>query len=137
LIACIDSSVLLSRYLSGPRSREAETLTSQPSVIVACRITYVEVMRGVSFIASAVEQAMSTMMFQDAWRRFTVVEIDEQLAQLAASIATVSGVRTLDAFHVAVATRTGADAFITFDQRQAQAARAFDLNVLGVAPDQT
>lgn len=132
MIACIDSSVLLSRYLNEPRSVEAVTLARQPSTIVACRITYVEVIRGLSFIASAVEQAMARMMFDDEWRRVTVIEIDQALSDLAASIAVASGVRTLDAFHVAVAARTSADALMTFDQRQAKAARAFDVTVLGV-----
>ena len=135
MIACIDSSVLLSRYLNEPRSVAARTLVKQPSMIVACRITYVEVIRGLSFIASAVEQAMGKALFEDEWRRSIVIEIDEQLTDLAATIAAVSGVRTLDAFHVAVAVQTAADALITFDQRQAKAARAFDLNVIGVPPD--
>lgn len=135
MIACIDSSVLLSRHLNEPRSAEARALARQPSVIVACRITYVEVRRGLSFLASAVEQAMANMYFAEEWRRMMVIEMDESLSDLAASIAVESGVRTLDAFHIAVAVQTGADALITFDQRQAKAARAFDVNVLGVAED--
>ncbi len=133
MLACIDSSVFLSRYLSEPRSDEANELVARASGIVACRVLRVEVMRGLSFIDSVIERATAQTGFADDWRRLIVLELDEQMTDLASTIAASTGVRTLDSLHIATAVLATADAFITFDRRQADAARAFDLNVLGVS----
>jgi predicted nucleic acid-binding protein len=132
MLACIDSSVVLSRYLSEPRSREANDLIAGASAIVACRVIHIEVMRGLSFIASPVERATAQMAFAEDWRRLVILELDEQMTDLASTIAASTGVRTLDSLHIATAILASADAFMTFDRRQADAARAFDLTVLGV-----
>jgi len=49
-------------------------------------------------------------------------------------VAELTGVRVLDALHLAAIQRSGGPAvpFLTFDVRQAQAARALGLTVLGV-----
>lgn len=133
MLAYLDSSVVLSRYLAEPRSREANALIAQASSIVTCRVLQIEVMRGLSFITSAVERATAQMTFAEDWRRMIVVELDAPLADLAATIAASTGVRTLDSLQIATAVLSGAEAFITFDRRQADAARAFDLTVLGGA----
>lgn len=133
MLAYLDSSVVLPRYLAEPRSGEANALIAQASSIVTCRVLQIEVMRGLSFITSAVERATAQMTFAEDWRRMIVVELDAPLADLAATIAASTGVRTLDSLHVATAVLSGAEAFITFDRRQADAARAFDLTVLGGA----
>lgn len=132
MLACIDSSVVLSRYLSEPRSREAIDLIAEASAIVACRVMHIEVMRGLSFIASPVERATAHMAFAEDWRRLVILELDEQMTDLASTIAASTGVRTLDSLHIATAILANADAFITFDRRQGDAARAFDLTVLGI-----
>jgi len=133
MLACFDSSVFLSRYLFEPRSDEANGLVADASSIVACRVLHIEVMRGLSFIASPMERATAQMRFADDWRRLIIVELDEQMGDLASTIAASTGVRTLDSLHIATAILATADAFVTFDRRQADAARAFDLNVLGVS----
>ena len=56
----------------------------------------------------------------------------EPLADLAATTAADSRVRSLDAIHVASALVVGAQRFLTFDQRQAKAARSFDRAVVGM-----
>jgi len=132
MLACIDSSVVLSRYLSEPRSREANALITEASTIVACRVLHIEVMRGLSFIESSVERATAQMAFAEDWRRLIVLELDGQMADLASTIAASTSVRTLDSLHIATAILASADAFITFDRRQADAARAFDVTVLGI-----
>jgi predicted nucleic acid-binding protein len=52
---------------------------------------------------------------------------------MAAAIAESTGARTLDALHLAAARRAGGPvvAFLTFDVRQAQAARALGFTVVG------
>ena len=53
--------------------------------------------------------------------------------ELAATIAEQTGVRTLDALHLGAARRLGATiGFLTFDVRQAVAARVLGFSVLGV-----
>jgi uncharacterized protein len=63
----------------------------------------------------------------------SIVELDRVTCEAAATVAEVTGVRTLDALHLAAAQRVGGPAvpFLTFDARQAQAARALGLTVVG------
>jgi predicted nucleic acid-binding protein len=63
-----------------------------------------------------------------------VVELDETTCGIAADLAELTGARTLDALHLAAANRAGKGALtlLTFDIRQAQAARAVGLTVVGV-----
>lgn len=67
-------------------------------------------------------------------KRISIVELDEVTCERAASVAELTGVRVLDALHLAAIQRSGGPAvpFLTFDVRQAQAARALGLTVLGV-----
>lgn len=62
-----------------------------------------------------------------------VEEPDSDTCEAAAAIAEVTGVRTLDALHLAAARRVGAPAvpLLTFDLRGAQAARSLGFTVLG------
>jgi predicted nucleic acid-binding protein len=66
-------------------------------------------------------------------RALWIVELDEVTCETAAGIAEMTGVRTLDALHLAAAQRAGGPGFpfLTFDVRQAQAARTLGLAVVG------
>jgi predicted nucleic acid-binding protein len=72
-------------------------------------------------------------VFTADWERMIVVELDREIYSRAADIAITLGVRTLDALHLAAAQRAGAHAlpFLTFDVRQANAARSLGWTVLG------
>lgn len=61
------------------------------------------------------------------------MEVDRVTCELAATIAEQTGVRSLDAVHLAAARRAGGNAitFLTFDLRQAQAARTLGFAVVG------
>lgn len=64
-----------------------------------------------------------------------IVEVDwnhawRECRLLSDQFASTSGVRTLDALHVAVARLSGAKEFVTSDSRQAKLARAIGLKVL-------
>jgi uncharacterized protein len=60
------------------------------------------------------------------------VELDEATCDLAAQIAEVSALRALDALHLAALRRVGSDVpLLTFDIRQAAAARALGISVVG------
>lgn len=135
MIGYIDSSVFLARFLGEDRSAEAGELMGHLSVAVVSRVTEVEVRRGLALIESVVERSLAEALWAHQWRTMNVVDVDQNVAGLAAQIAMATRVRSLDAIHVATATLAEASAMVTFDQRQAKAARAFDLNVIGVPPD--
>jgi len=66
------------------------------------------------------------------FRRTNIVELDEGTCSLAAQIAEVSLLRTLDALHLAALRRVGSDVpLLSFDIRRAQSARALGITVLG------
>lgn len=64
------------------------------------------------------------------WDRFTIVPVDEECLSSAETIGCQHRVRTLDAIHLAAAQRTPNAAFLSFDRRQADVARALGLKVL-------
>lgn len=72
--------------------------------------------------------------FERDLEAFSLVELDATTCEMAAAIAELTGIRTLGALHLAAAQRVGGGAvpLLTFDLRQAQAARGLGLTVLGV-----
>lgn len=129
----IDSSAFLKRYVEEPDSGRAETyLLADPQWITG-RHTRIEVRRGLAQLlrGRALENARGN--FEDDWQRSYVVALDDAICDLAAEIAEATGARTLDALHLAAATRVGSAGlmFLTFDVRQAQVARSLGMNVVG------
>ena len=72
-------------------------------------------------------------MFAADLESISLVELDATTCDAAAAVAEVTGARTLDALHLAAAQRVGGTAlpFVTYDVRQAQAARSLGFTVLG------
>ena len=129
----VDSSALLKRYVDEPDSDTAESLLlSDPSLLTA-RHTIVEVRRNLARLVDGRDLVAARSAFTRDLAAFAIVELDQTTCEGAAAIAEVTGVRTLDALHLAAAQRIGGPAvpFLTFDVRQAQAARAIGLTVLG------
>ena len=63
---------------------------------------------------------------------FAVISLDAQVCDDAAKVAEQTLCRSLDAIHLAAARRAGsATTVLTFDRRQAQAARSIGLSVIG------
>jgi predicted nucleic acid-binding protein len=130
----VDSSALLKRYVDEPDSAAADALLrSDPSLITA-RHTSVEVRRNLARVLGGRDLAEARADFARDLRALSIIELDEQTCDAAADLAEVTGVRTLDALHLAAAQRVGGAAvpFLTFDVRQAQAARSLGLTVVGV-----
>lgn len=128
-----DSSALLKRYVDEPDSDAAEDLLrSDPSLLTA-RHTIIEIRRNLSRLLQARDAAEAREAFAHDLQSISVIEVDEHTCELAASIAETTGVRTLDAMHLAAAQRAGGPAltFLTFDLRQAQAARSIGFSVVG------
>jgi predicted nucleic acid-binding protein len=100
---------------------------------MAARHTVVEVRRNLARLLGESDAAAARKAFAEDVHVFSIVELDEITCETAAAIAETTGVRTLDALHLAAAQRAGGAAvpFLTFDVRQAQAARTLGLTVVG------
>lgn len=131
----VDSSALLKRYVAEPDSDVAESFLTGEAWLLTGRHAIVEVRRNLSRLLSGPELARARSTFAEDLEAISVVELDAVTCEAAAAVAEVTGVRTLEALHLAAARRVGGPAavpFLTFDVRQAQAARALGLTVVGV-----
>lgn len=128
----VDSSALLKRYVEEADSAAADTLLRADAELLTGRHTIVEVRRNLARLLSGRDLAAARAAFARDLRSFSIVELDEATCESAATIAETTGVRTLDALHLAAAQRLAAPGlgFLTFDLRQAQAARALGLTVV-------
>lgn len=128
----VDSSALLKRYVDEPDSdRAVELLTSDPTLVIG-RHAIVEVRRNLARLLSPTDASSARRAFTTDLASFAIVELDPATCELAATIAEQTGVRTLDSLHLGAARRLGTGtSFLTFDVRQATAARALGLAVVG------
>jgi len=129
----VDSSALLKRYFEEDGSAEcARLLDADPGWLTA-RHTWVEVVRSLAKLATGRERVKIEATFRRDWRRTTIVEIDKDTCERAADIGKTLAVPTLDALHLAALQRAGGTTIpiLTYDLRQAQAARALGIPVLG------
>lgn len=129
----VDSSALIKRYVQEPESDLAQRLLSSDPELMTGRHTLVEVRRTLSRLLDATPLAEARGAFAADVERLSIVELDPETCERAASIAEITGVRTLDALHLGAAQRAGGSAasLLTFDLRQAQAARTLGMTVLG------
>lgn len=129
----VDTSALLKRYVEEADSdRAVELLVGDPALVTA-RHTVVEVRRNLARLLTATDATAARAAFADDLRALSIIELDAATCELAATIAEQTAVRTLDAMHLGAATRLGtALTFLTFDVRQAVAARALGFSVVGV-----
>ncbi|MCP9488231.1 MAG: type II toxin-antitoxin system VapC family toxin [Gaiellaceae bacterium MAG52_C11] len=129
----VDSSALLKRYVDEPDSEAAEALLRSDPLLLTARHTVVEVRRNLARLLDQTDVAPARSAFIQDLRAFSIVELDDVTCETAAGISEMTGVRTLDALHLAAAQRVGGPAvpFLTFDLRQAQAARGLGLTVVG------
>lgn len=129
----VDSSALLKRYVEEPDSDLADELLGSDDQLVTGRHTVVEVRRNLARLLADRPLSEARQSFDADLGAFAIVELDEATCEMAASIAEQTGVRSLDALHLGAAQRVGRQAitFLTFDLRQAQAARNLGLTVVG------
>jgi uncharacterized protein len=128
----VDSSALMKRYVREPDTERAnQLLTSDPEVVTA-RHTMVEVRRNLARLLEPTAAATARQDFAADIADISLVELDEATCEVAAAIAEQTGVRALDALHLGAARRLGTGlSFLTFDVRQAEAARSLGFRVLG------
>jgi hypothetical protein len=130
----VDTSALLKRYLDEPDSDGAESYLLSDTSWFSGRHTYVEVRRNLARALRDEELVRMRDVFEEDWRRMTIIELDEVTCRLAADIGEQTGLRSLDALHLGAASRVGADvlSLVTFDVRQALVARQLGFALLGV-----
>lgn len=128
-----DSSAVLKRYLQEHDSTVAEAHLASDPVLVTSRLTEIEVRRTLARDFDGADLTTLQRQFQADLDAFALVSLDAVTCSDAARIAEQTGCRSLDAIHIAAALRAGArTTFVTFDIRQAQAARSAGLHVVGV-----
>jgi predicted nucleic acid-binding protein len=129
----IDTSALLKRYIDEEDSDACEQILIGDPVWVSARHTWVEVIRNLAKLLAGTERVRMKKTFGADWDRFHVVEIDKGTCRRAGELAESLQVRTLDALHLAAAERAGGSSltFLTYDTRQAHAARSLGWTVLG------
>jgi len=128
----VDSSALLKRYVEEADSAAADALLRADSELLTARHTVVEVRRNLSRLLAGRDLVTARAAFAHDLRSVSIIELDDATCESAATIAEATGVRTLDALHLAAAQRVSAPGavFLTFDLRQAQAARTLGLTVV-------
>ncbi len=129
----LDTSALVKRYVEEEgtafvlrRMAEdpewvASSLARTEAHVTLCRLGF-----------DPIESADSWRLFREDWERCHVVPVDLACLERAAEIGCQYEVRTLDALHLAAAHRLPEPVvMLTFDRRQADAARAMGLAVEG------
>ena len=128
----VDTSALLKRYVAERDSHVAEELMATDPVLVTSRLTEVELRRNLTRLLEPDELLDARRRSQTDLDAFALVSLDDVTCNDAARIAEQTLCRSLDALHLAAARRAGeATTFLTFDARQAQAARSVGLVVVG------
>ena len=132
MVLYVDSSALMKRYVAEHDSDAAEALMAADPVLATSRITEVEVRRNLARILDDDgAQAAKRQLLEDL-DAFALVAVDAATCNDAARIAESTLCRSLDAVHIAAALRAGPTTrFLTFDVRQANAARSAGLHVVG------
>lgn len=129
----VDSSALIKLYVDEPESSLAVEILSVDPVIATSALSLVEVRRALSRHFAGINLVRAREVFEADLDRMALIQPTESTWTYAADIAEELGVRSLDALHLAVAKRLEVASlrFVTFDIRQAQAARLLGLNVVG------
>lgn len=133
MTAYVDTSALLKRYVDEIDSDVADELLGADPVLVTSWVTAVEVRRNLARLLDGRDLIAAQAQFTADLDALPMVTCDEAVALAAGDIGETLGVRSLDAIHLASAQRLRIPnlAFITFDLRQAQAARSMGMIVLG------
>ena len=129
----VDSSALLKRYIDETDSDVAERYLNADPVLITSWVTVVEVRRNLARMLSGQNLIATQAQFTIDLDAIAMISCDGAVAVAAGDIGETLGVRSLDAIHLASAQRLRIDSltFLTFDLRQAQAARSLGFIVRG------
>jgi predicted nucleic acid-binding protein len=129
----VDSSALLKRYIQEADSEYATALIDADEVLATSWLTVVEVRRSLAKLLSGTDLGRANEVAHEDIDKMALVLPDSTTWLAAAEIGAALNVRSLDALHLACAQRLRIPAlrFVTFDIRQAIAARALGFSVVG------
>jgi predicted nucleic acid-binding protein len=129
----VDSSALIKLYVEEADSSLALAHVQSDPVVATSWVTVVEVRRNLARLLDGASRAAAVSAFEDDLDAFALIDAGETTCRAAATIGEVLGVRSMDAIHLASAQRLqiAGLGFVTFDLRQAQAARSLGFTVLG------
>ena len=129
----VDSSALLKAYVDEPDSDVAVAHLQSDPVLVTSWVTVAEVRRNLARLLDGPARRAASSAFERDIDAVALVAAGEEVCRSASRIGEVLGVRSLDAIHLASAQSLQIPSlpFLTFDLRQAQAARSLGLVVLG------
>jgi predicted nucleic acid-binding protein len=124
----LDSSALVKRYIREDGSDEVREAMAAAPRWSSCRHGFVEAVRAVGLKAGE----PGAKRVRNEWRTCSVIELDQDLAERAARLAIETGLRTLDALHLAAALSMSVPEliFATWDSRLHGAARDHRLRTL-------
>ena len=129
----VDTSALMKRYVVERDRDVAERLMASDPVLVTSHLTEVELRRNLTRHLGGEDLLSARRQIQADLDAFALVSLDATTCNEAAHIAEQTLCRSLDALHIAAARRAGErTVLLTFDIRQAQAARSVGLTVTGV-----
>jgi hypothetical protein len=87
------------RYVAEPGSDVVRSAMQAAGGWFMCRVGFVETARAVGLVAGG----KVVQRFTQEWPAFSVVEVDQDLAERAAELATAGDLRSLNALHLAAA----------------------------------
>jgi len=126
----LDTSALLKRYIDESGTREVIERMAEDERWVASALAEAEAHVALCHLLDDAQLKTQRRRLRQDWERFLVVPVDGLCLFEAVEIGCQQHVRTLDAIHLAAASRLpDAVRFLTFDHRQAAAARAIGLDV--------
>lgn len=128
----VDSSALIKRYIDEHDSLAAEAHLRSDPVLVTSRLAEVEIRRNLARLVTGEALDRKRRSLQVDLDGFALVGLDGPVCSDAAWVAEQTLCRSLDSLHIAAARRAGASTvLLTYDQRQARAARSVGLEVIG------
>lgn len=133
MIAYLESSAALALYVDEPTSPEVRRIIRNVSELGTSTLTRLEVMRNLHRLLDEEHLAVAVDQFIEDLQSMMTASISDEVVDAAVTIALATGVKSLDALHLSSALILGGFGaeFLTFDRRQAVAARAVGLRVIG------
>ncbi len=129
-----DTSVIVSSLRPESNSELATELINNETARFSSPLTVLETRRSIHQLRLFKERSEVLRIVDEALQSFSFVMGKGDIWQRAAEIAEKTGVKSLDAIHLAAASYLEIEElqFVTFDKKQADAARAIGLTVVGV-----
>lgn len=124
----LDASALVKRYVAERGTELVRDTMERADAWFTCRIGFVETMRAVGLAAGS----KATRPVKEEWASVGVIEVDQRLAEEAATLSISHDLRSLDALHLAAALVLPSEDLLltTWDPRLHAAAITKGLDVL-------